>query len=280
MLSKYFEDPYRIIDYSHTTTKYPNADFHLHNHFEIYFFIAGNVHYFVEKKVYPLRYGDLLVINSHEIHKPSIQSPEIYERITIHFNPQIIQLFDSPNFDLLNCFINRPIGEQNKINLNLNQQEEVFKLLQRFEHLNKNNTQGSEILNLTYFMELLVYINRVFLSIPSSEEQPNVPGNLLAILDYIDNNLVNDLSLEFLEKHFYINRFYLSRLFKKTTGSNLRDYIIYKRISLAKKLLVKGHNVSDVCQMSGFNDYANFIRTFKQTVGMSPGHYGKSHKIR
>ncbi len=37
-----------------------------------------------------------------------------------------------------------------------------------------------------------------------------------------------------------------------------------------------GKNVSDACLMSGFNDYSNFIRSFKKKTGISPGHYAKT----
>jgi quercetin dioxygenase-like cupin family protein len=84
---------YGLIGYAHTRRENPEyADFHLHDLFEIYFFISGNVHYFIEKKVYTLHYGDLLLMNSQEIHKPSCSPGEPYERITIHFDAAIHRL--------------------------------------------------------------------------------------------------------------------------------------------------------------------------------------------
>jgi len=56
---------------------------------------------------------------------------------------------------------------------------------------------------------------------------------------------------------------------------NLHEYIIFKRVARAKKLLMEGKSVTETCHLSGFNDYSNFIRTFKRTVGISPGKYSK-----
>ena len=266
-----------LINYRHTRIENPaHTDFHLHNRFEIYFFVSGSVNYFIEKKVYKLNYGDLLLINSHEIHKPSFTSAEPYERIVIHFDASIAQYMSPPDFKLLNCFLSRPAGEQNLIRLNRRQVDEIMKLFGKMEALGDETSNGSDVLRLACLLELLVYINRVFSSnlIPDFEE-PSVPEKLVPILDYIDSNLENDLSLEFLERQFYINRFYLTRLFKKVTNSTLHEYIQYKRISKAKKLLSDGSNVTEACMKSGFNDYSNFLRVFKRTVGITPGQYRK-----
>jgi AraC-like DNA-binding protein len=279
-LNIYYRDCNESINYNHLRIENPGqADFHLHDRFEIYFFISGNVNYFIEKKVYTLHYGDLLLMNSHEIHKPSFSPGEQYERIVIHFNSEILQSLSSPSFNLLNCFTNRPSGEQNLISFSRRQSEEILKLFGKIEALGDETANGSDVLKLAAFLELLVFINRFFPgTLPTDCESPSVPEKLVPILDYIDLNLENDLSLEFLERNFYINRFHLTRLFKKITNSGLHEYIQYKRISKAKKLLAEGYNVTEACTKSGFNDYSNFLRMFKRTVGISPGQYRKNVK--
>lgn len=274
MLGLYYSNAYHVINYGHVKTDSPPvADFHLHDRFEIYFFISGSVNYFIEKKVYSLKYGDLFVMNSNEIHKPSFLNNKTYERIAIHFDPEIPRLFSTQEYDLLNCFINRPIGEQNKIILNDEQIAEILGIFQRLERLQKDTSEHSKILKLTCFIELLVFLNKAFISTNNIDEQLNIPDKLAPILDYIDKNLENDLSLECLEKKFYLNGSYLSRLFKKSTGSNIHEYIIYKRISKAKRLLSSGYNATETGLMCGFNDFSNFSRIFKRTVGVSPRQY-------
>jgi AraC-like DNA-binding protein len=100
-----------------------------------------------------------------------------------------------------------------------------------------------------------------------------LPAALIPILDYIDSHLDADLTLGALGRRFYMNPSHLSRLFKKGTGSNIHEFIIYKRISQAKKLLGDGCGVTETCSRCGFNDYANFLRMFKRKVGVSPGRY-------
>ena len=264
-----------VIIYDHLKLYNYKANFHLHNLFEIYFFISGDVRYFIENKVYDLKYGDMLVLNSNEIHKPTVLSANCYERIVIHFDPFIVQAFNSPTFNLLKCFTDRGKGEQNKIHLNGHQIEEMLKMLNRIEELNGDSQRGSEILRLTYMIELLVYINTIFSNTKAPKESVGVNERLVPVLEYIDKNLSEDLSLDTLGKVFYINGVYLNRLFKKLTGSSIHSYIIYKRISLAKRLLLDGDTVTDACMKSGFNDYSNFTRMFKKTVGKTPKEFKK-----
>ena len=274
----YYDNVNSSINYSHVKVESPGqAEFHLHDRFEIYFFLSGNVNYFIEKKVYQLHYGDLLLMNSHEIHKPSFSPGATYERIVVHFDAGIPQALSSPSFNLLNCFTNRPSGENNLIGLNRKQSEEILLLFGKMESLSCDASKGSDVLKLAVFLELLVFINRAFLNTLAHEkEKPIVPEKLVPVLDYIDVNLENNLSLEILEHHFFINRFHLSRLFKQVTNNSLHEYILFKRISRAKKMLSDGFNVTEACTRSGFNDYSNFLRMFKRTVGMSPGQYRKS----
>jgi AraC-like DNA-binding protein len=272
----------RYFHYSHRRTDNPSRmDFHLHERFEIYFFISGEVDYFIEKKMYPLRYGDLLIMNSRELHKPTFLSNATYENIVVHFYPAVSEaLGHLSSYPLLDCYTNRPLGEHNLIRLKPQQLDEALSLFHKIEQLPKDSQEEeSGLLLSVYMVELLMLINRAFRSnlSPSPQESLSTGVNekLAQVLDFIDTHLEEDLSLETLERHFFMNRYYLSRLFRRSTGSTIHEYILLKRIARAKKLLQDGRNVTDTCQQSGFNDYSNFIRMFKRFVGVPPGQYGK-----
>jgi AraC-like DNA-binding protein len=264
--------PWPLI-FSHIQIPAPRVEFHLHAGYEIYFLISGDVNYFVEKQIYPLQYGDIVFTNNREIHRPSFKSEKLYERVCLEFNPAMIRPFCTPDLDLLGCFTNRENGEKNKISLTPHPTEEVMGLFRRMEHLTGDDRQGSDVLRLGCVLELLVLLNRLFLNIDVIPERTQLPEKLVPVLEYIDTHLDGDLSLDALEKNFFLNRFYLSKLFKGSTGSNLHNYILYKRIAAAKQLLADGASVSQACVQTGFNDYSNFLKQFKRTVGVTPGKY-------
>ena len=97
---------------------------------------------------------------------------------------------------------------------------------------------------------------------------------LSMVTDYIAGNLHREISLESAADLIKVSPFYLSRLFKKETGSNFIDYLTEYRIKKAKVLLsVPTNNVKDVCYMVGYNDPNYFTRVFKKTCGITPTEY-------
>ena len=131
---------------------------------------------------------------------------------------------------------------------------------------------GHDILASTYLLQLLVLANTCFY------ESTWIPENLMPqlssqIMRYIDEHLTEDLSIQALADHLYMNRSHMSRKFREQAGCSIQEYMILKRISLAKTLLKQGKSVTDTCELSGFHDYSNFIRTFKKYAQVSPGHY-------
>lgn len=279
MLASYYRDIKKHIHLMHVPVKFRYTEFHLHDYFEIYFFISGNAKYFIEKKVYSLVHGDLLITNNNEIHKSVVVPGEIYDVISIQINPALLKLLSSSHNNLMDCFINRPHGKNNRIFLEEDQLKTVTNILNKIEYVYTTETMGFEILLIAHLMELLVIINNSFNRNIETRESSAIPDKLMPILEYIDFNLHVDLSLETLESKFDINRFYLSRLFKKTVGSTLHEYILFKRLSMAKRLLQNGKNVTETCELSGFNDYFHFIRIFKKYVGTSPGQFKKSTNL-
>jgi AraC-like DNA-binding protein len=275
LLDNYLNQIDEQIKFLHAVKQVHNIHFHLHRGCEIYFLLRGDVNYFVEKTVYPLQYGDLIITNEQEIHKPAFSTKALYERVTIEFNPMLASLFQTGSFQPLACFYNRPNGKKNKIKLTNREVSLLKSLFTKYDYLLKHPSEGDSIIKMGCFMEILVLINRFFSDNRATDSGVDLPLRLTPILEYIDLHPEEDLSLERLEKMFYMNRYYLSRLFKQYTGSTIHAYIVYKRISMAKRLLAEGCNVTEACVRSGFNDYTSFLRMFKKKVGVLPKDYTK-----
>lgn len=256
-----------------------DIDYQVHDRFEIYFIVSGTVDFFVERNIYIVEYGDVIIINNHEIHKPLLKSKEGYERIIVEFDPSILSPFCLSDYNLLSCFMQRPKGKQNRISLNPGQIEELKNLFGNYEALGEQRLEGADVLKLAYLIELLVFINGAFSTGIQTDMRIKAPGKILPILDYIDSNLEEDLSLQEIAARFYIDKYYLSRLFLKITGINIHDYILSRRIFKAKELLRDGKSILETSQSSGFVNYSTFIRAFKSMVGMLPKDYQRDLTI-
>ena len=271
-----YKNTNETIEYRHIRYKeIPKIAFHLHDGFEIYFLISGDVNYLIENKIYDVKYGNLIITNNEELHKVCVLSNKTYERITLFFNPKVVASINTDAFDLLNCFIHRVKGQQNKLILNKNQIDETLLLFYKFEALNNNPAKENDALKLAYLIEILVHVNKLFDNCEKKDSSLNIPNKLSQILNYIDNNLEQELTLDFLSNYFYIDKYYLCKLFKSSFNSSVYEYIICKRISKAKKLIVDGYNLTETCNSCGFKDYSSFFRMFRKHIGISPSEYKK-----
>jgi len=273
MLDTYLTSIDEHIHFDHIQKQVHNIDFHLHRGCEIYLLIQGDVQYFVEKSVYPVAYGDLIITNEHEIHKPAFLSNAVYERITLQFMPVIMSPFRTAAYDPVQCFYNRPHGENNKVPLGAKDLTYLRSLFAKYAELCKLQAPGDGLLKLSCLMELLVFINTAFSSGHTAEDSRFMHEKLSPVLNYIEAELGGELSLDHLAKQFYINKFYLMKLFKTYTGSTIHEYIISKRIAAAKRYLSEGCNVTEACFQSGFRDYTAFLKMFKKKVGLLPKDY-------
>ena len=69
---------------------------------------------------------------------------------------------------------------------------------------------------------------------------------------------------------------YFSRLFKKSTGLNYKDYLLTVRLNRSDELLKEGLSVSEASELCGFQDVSYFIKVFRENRGISPGRHHRS----
>ena len=83
-------------------------------------------------------------------------------------------------------------------------------------------------------------------------------------------------TLDDLAEKFFINKFYLSKIFKETYGTTVNNYLISKRITRAKQLLrFTDMTVDEVGAAVGMGDANYFSRMFRKVEGISPREYRK-----
>ncbi len=108
------------------------------------------------------------------------------------------------------------------------------------------------------------------------EIQAGGKRNLMEVRSYLDTNFMHKISLDDLADKFYINKFYLTRLFKEQFGLSINTYLIQIRITHAKKLIrFSDLSMDKISQECGMNDANYFSRMFKKVEGISPGEYRK-----
>lgn len=119
----------------------------------------------------------------------------------------------------------------------------------------------------------LIEYNRQISEIPDATEKSNRIIN--RIIDFINEHYSEDISLDMLcEAAGGLSEQYLCRLFKQNIGMRPIEYILKKRIGIARSYLEKTDMpINDIAQMTGFNNTSYFYRNFKKFTGTSPLSY-------
>lgn len=247
--------------------------YHTHDACEMFIFINGDANYYIEQKCYHIARGDILVMQPGEYHRVELIDKTVYERTSINISNHFFDTYNSENTNLSGCFFNRDFGEQSLIKSNEQELKEYILLVKKMKEALDSECYGYELLSAACLIQILVKLNQAFLQ-NNNQEPPNImPVLVRDTMQYIEEHLQDDITLEMFSSVFHYNGTYISRLFKKTTGITIQQYILYKRINLAQKYLSEGHNVTESCMLSGFKNYANFSRTFSKQTGCSPKKY-------
>ena len=96
--------------------------------------------------------------------------------------------------------------------------------------------------------------------------------NLQALKEYLDENYADKITLDMLAERFYINKFYLTRIFKEQFGESVTEYLLQVRITRAKQSLrFTDKPIEEIAHECGMHDANYFSRIFKKVEGVTPG---------
>ena len=117
---------------------------------------------------------------------------------------------------------------------------------------------------------------------PAVTYRGGLPGyRLRRVLDYIGDNLAEDLSLGRLAAVVDMSPHYFAELFKKSTGQSPHEYIVLQRIERAKlKISHANCSIIEAGIEAGFPNPSHFARVFRKLVGTSPSGFRAEVHLR
>ncbi len=240
-------------------------------------FMHGQADVYIAQRHYHAQRGACFIIGPEIACTCSARSEhEKHQRleldIPIGFIQSCTQLHD--DMDML-C----QIVDEFRVPLNNRQTNELLERCERLEHqrLDAVTESHSALARFHHLSGILLLIHAAW-SEQTSPKVDAVHPLVKRALDYIDRELMNpNLRLNDCAESIACTPTYLSRIFRAELGSGFKEYVLKKRMALAKHALRNGATVTDACYDSGFNDYANFVKRFAQRCGMSPGRFRAAH---
>ena len=245
------------------------VDFHYHEFCKILLLVSGRGSYFVEGRRYALSPGDVVLIGSRSVHKPELEADTPYERIIIYVSPEYLQRLSTADCDLLSVFSG---GEGHVLRPREQQRKQLFSLAAALERDLAPDTFGRELLSHAGLLRLMVEIARDLRDTSANLPSPVLPENhrVREILQYLEDNLAEDIDIDQLAEKFYVSRYYMMRQFRRETGTTIYLYLTQRRLMHARDLIAGGMSATQACYACGFRSYSSFTRAYGKHFGTTP----------
>jgi len=248
--------------------------YHSHDFLSFIYIISGSCTYKIDDSLYQVKKGDLILCNPGVFHGKIIGVEE--EVMEYHIGLNNICIEGLPKDHLI------AKGACPVINLGKYEQD-FFKCFSEIMLEQEKNEPGRELMLKALVMKLVVILLK---SLYKGETAGNDKGfvfesydrNLVvnAIVSFINENYMNDISLDKIARNMYLSPVYISRIFKEETGESPINYLIKVRLSKAREMLEKGRMpIKAVAKSVGYDDAYHFSKLFKKYYGSPPSRYRK-----
>ena len=261
----YLKEPFRLFHLADGRGEY--IEYHYHTFHKIIILLAGKAGYAVEGERYELAPGDFVLVGSGSIHRPVVETGDYYERMILYIAPDYLRALTVGDCDPSECF--RQAQETFQYVYRDEGGSCVRPLFQALAETVRQGGYGAALLAQAQFTELMVEVNRV---VRGGHRVGAAGGDskVVSLLQYLNLHLADPLTIDELAARFYISKYHMMRRFKEETGYTIHNYVVTKRLMLARDRISAGVPVGEACYACGFRDYSAFARAYKKLFSASP----------
>ncbi len=249
--------------------------FHCHDFYEFYMHFGGARQFGLDDEVYSLEPNQLIIVPPFRMHGLiGEQKLTRYERAFLYCSTDFLTRVGCGQIDLINLLAERTRGKGCLIyTLSEDAAMECKEYYNRVMENSEKNSPADRFRDLSYILPLFRIILETMQG--NTPELPAVTANPMMhqVLVYINEHYTEPLTLESMSDRFGISVSTLSHEFMRYIHHSVYNYILYKRVMLARQKLFEPLTLSEISYLCGFGDYSNFLRSFKKITGVSPSEY-------
>ncbi len=254
-------------------------EYHSHDFYEFYLHIRGADFFCLDNDRYPLKPNVLVLVPPFSMH--GLDNDGVvndYERGYLNLSSEKLKELGCGQLDLDAFFRTYTSRGNFMVQLSESEAGEAVRLLDRVQEQSPASSPAERYricaMIISFLSEICDIMSR---SAPIAAAV--TPNTLMQdVLTYINNNYTQPISMNDLARRFGISVSGLAHEFSRYTRRSVYDYVLYRRIMLAREMISTPMSLSTIAYQCGFNDYSNFLRSFHKMVGMSPKEYRQTRK--
>ncbi|MGM9604075.1 MAG: helix-turn-helix domain-containing protein [Faecousia sp.] len=240
---------------------------HWHEYVEFLWLREGHLTAIVQADTYEMEPGDLLVINSGELHMTRIsQRNSSCPYVLIQLSHQCLgEYFPGKEGLRFTTLIRRKEMEEHPV---------LLQSLSAMQQLFEGNEDGYQLLFRARFCEFLHAMYKHHSATTLRRTENATTRDLNRVMDtvaWVQGHFREPLSLEDAAEHLSISKEYFCRIFKKYTGQTFLDYLCMIRTTrLYEQLQSSDLSIPVLMEQNGLTNYKTFLRTFRCLYGTTP----------
>ena len=249
-------------------------EIHNHSHYEILYISGGERILVAEKNKYLLNRNSVALVPPYTLHRTLNSTKYVkdtYKKYLINFTKDFLaKISMALDVEIFTAF------QQNLITITLDDGEADF-VESTMKQMLKYNDNG-DLSDEQMFKLLLCSLLTFFAKKVSKETIYNDTVITDKMVEYMEDNFADDITLDTLSKQFFVSKYEISRMFTRNVGISFVEYLTRIRIENSKKLLHETTlSITRISELTGFNSSSNFARVFKKLTGISPMSYRKEN---
>ncbi|MEH7013398.1 AraC family transcriptional regulator [Neobacillus niacini] len=238
--------------------------------FQLKYVVSGKGKIEWHGRIFNVGPGDIFFLDLNQPHRYYADPNDPFEVFWVHFGGSQVEDY----FHLLDIN-NTPVYQFH----NLEETQELFHQLFEMFNLRQVGHEAKASAVITHILTNMIVMRMKGGSPQSLLETPTYPEPIQQVIYFMENHFIEPLKLEEIANEIMLSPYHFSRLFKRTTGYSVMEYLQKFRIKQAKYLLAKTDNsIGEIAEKTGFSDQSYFGKLFKRFEKQTPKEYRIAHK--
>ena len=253
-------------------------DCHWHEELELFKILKGRFRFQIASQYFDVQEGDLLFINSGELHSAMAEQNGDFVYLAVVFSPDMLEgpANDKIQLEYLSPLLDGTLTVQRIFQQKTPQENNLQNCFNQIYALLEEKPRAYEITvkaNLFFLLSQLVQTNSIQTQ-PNNRRDTATAESIKNAISYMQDNYQKSMTVAILAKHCNLSEGHFCRMFKRYTMKTPIAYMNCFRLTKAAELLEStDRKILDIALDSGFNSLSYFVNVFHESMGCTPSEF-------